>query len=145
MNQSTDLLGECMRCGHEIKKDTAKISHGLYWSGCCDAMIEGEHNMVAESAEPKHTPTPWKIRIPMPENKTLLMRDNHLGGWDGENVAEVFANSHGNALENAAFIVRAVNSHENLLHMAKRWHLLEHGSNCGQCAEMQAIAKGEGK
>lgn len=62
----------------------------------------------------EHTPTPWKIRLPIPGGKTLLMRDNVAGVWDGENVAEVFANSHGTSLQNAAFIVRAVNEFETL-------------------------------
>lgn len=72
----------------------------------------------------QHTPTPWKIRVPFPrtvaekhmkvEGRTiLLMRDNTVGGgWDGENVAQVYGNSHATDLENAAFIVRAVNSYE---------------------------------
>lgn len=96
------------------------------------------------SNEVRHTPTPWKIRMPMPQGKTFLMREPKDNSWDGENAAEVFDNSHGTALGNAAFIVCAVNSHEALLKALKACVK----EDCGMMATAEAIkviAQAEGK
>lgn len=74
-----------------------------------------------------HVPTPWEIRIPYPitiaEKKSNIGRHTILlkeVGGDLQNILQCYDTSTHRAADNAAFIVRAVNSHEALLEAAKR-------------------------
>lgn len=85
-----------------------------------------------------HTPTPWKV------NGRWIETDREEGiAKVGEWVSPL-------SLANATFIVRAVNSHEELLEALRREHEKvvdeltgsQHGSLCLVCA---LIAKAEGQ
>lgn len=91
------------------------------------------------SSEPRHTPTPW------------VLEGNSINGKDFEGcIAMASGKSAHQNLINAAYIVRAVNSHEELLRAAKAMHdeFLSHSrgsvahEDCWWCA---AIARAEGK
>lgn len=80
--------------------------------------------------KPQHTPTPWSVDAL-----------GYLRGPDSENILEV--------KENAAFIVRAVNSHEELVQLLRRIREFDRhtpllGTDMVQDIE-RAIAKAEGK
>lgn len=65
-----------------------------------------------------HTPTPWNTTEPQPGVKIAIMAQ------DGQHVADVIDQGLGvdtaNMKANADFIVRAVNSHEDLLAACKQ-------------------------
>jgi hypothetical protein len=91
-----------------------------------------------------HTPMPWKV-MTMGKNKTPYIADD-----TGDPVADVDMASRigepGTPLANAAFIVKAVNCHEELLGVAHAF--VEHLQNCGDKPTpelLKAIAKAEGK
>lgn len=63
--------------------------------------------------EVTHTPTPWKVKAP---EDGFNLEPVILGGADGIPVAMRV-----NSMANAAFIVRAVNSHEALVGALKTW------------------------
>jgi len=58
----------------------------------------------------KHTPTPWEIKEGW---------SGHIFGPNHEMISRAMDCRKSSAQENAAFIVRAVNSHEALLEVAK--------------------------
>lgn len=60
-----------------------------------------------------HTPTPWKTMCFSMSPKVLEIRSEIGGPW----IAEI--NLTGNHRENAAFIVRAVNCHDEMLETLK--------------------------
>lgn len=132
---------ECEVCG-EMFMDNV--------DGRCDECM-GVNNMkpIRESArldlegksmETNHTPTPWNVgmnaykgQIHVRAGKEILFTNT----WKYEELTRA----------NAAFIVRAVNSHEELLSWAKRYQeSLEadgHSEGASQLAEV--IAKAEAK
>lgn len=61
-------------------------------------------------AEPKHTPTPWKVKGNL----------NTIEGANGLTVCDLRSNTV-DADADAAFIVRAVNAHEELVNHLKVW------------------------
>lgn len=135
-----EMLGECVSCGEEVTVEDAKVSDGLYWSGCCDAMIEGEGDMVATETKPQHTPPPYQDD------------NDDLRGPNGEIIA-AFADENGNLFplatpQNRAFIVRAVNSHGDLI-KACRYLLndLEYREveTAGMAVARRIVAEAEGK
>jgi hypothetical protein len=62
--------------------------------------------------ETKHTPTPWKVN----DCRDSGWMDNaiYIAKDSGENLARVYKD-YGNVEANAAFIVRAVNAHDELV------------------------------
>lgn len=74
--------------------------------------------------ETKHTPTPWKLSNGINDFPSSLFDEhgNHL--TDVKGYGQFSEQNHANA----AFIVRAVNSHEALLEFAKNHHEV-----CGDC------------
>jgi hypothetical protein len=94
---------------------TNKLSGGADQKGNCTVCGEyiGDsdiHQYVHGGAIEKHTPTPWEY--------VDYSKDGERLSIDGENntIAEVF-NTEGNLEANAAFIVKACNSHEALKDM----------------------------
>jgi len=85
-----------------------------------------------------HTPTPWKVTT---TNEVWM---SSVCGSDGDEIAQCFKFKN-ESEANAAFIVRAVNSHEELLEAAKS--LIKYGVVGDEYKEQvrQAIAKAEGK
>lgn len=87
-----------------------------------------------------HTPTPWRI-----EGDTL-----HIVAGHGDSAVRVLTVD-GSTEEfkvdraNAAFIVAAVNCHEELLKIAKTWHGSHPEGSIKVCAACQLIARAEGK
>jgi hypothetical protein len=105
-----------------------------------DTWPEHLARLKAEAAQPTpaaHTPTPWKTVIGVgaadvsDKKNTAIARCMSFNGLS-QKQAEV----------NAAFIVRAVNSHEALLAYAKRRHLCGLGKGCEEC---EMIAQAEEK
>lgn len=108
---------------------------------------------VDESQKAAHTPTPWKSRINISDRCIELETDK-------THVASVHGNSQSEIEANAAFIVRAVNSYNDLLIIAKE-ALCELDPDCKYDGERwergmsdregliiglyEAIAKAEGK
>lgn len=84
----------------------------------------------------QHTPTPWKVHAEI-----------NVFGPDGSSVLGKTSNSDPGVIDevkaNAAFIVRAVNAHEELLAMVKILHP-DHApvTRCDACT---LIAKAEGR
>ena len=77
---------------------------------------EGDERMAASadpSATARHTPTPWTSGGTIYEHMCADIRQGNLG----EPVAQVWQGPHGYA--NAEFIVRAVNSHDELIFALK--------------------------
>lgn len=76
------------------------------WEKHFDAMEE----QMKKDKEPRHTPTPWKVRQ---DDQQLLITGDYetiiarLDIWKNEGKKQMEAN--------AAFVVRAVNSHEALI------------------------------
>ena len=71
--------------------------------------------------ENNHTPTPWKCAKPKKGFFCHIMHQpDDEGIWrNGNGIASTIHSQ--NSDEDAAFIVRAVNSHEKLLMCLKRW------------------------
>ena len=104
----------------------------------------------------KHTPTPWKV---VREFFCIGDRDTEVytirpESWDVGSIASV-NESNGPQKENAYFIIRAVNSHYDLLEAAKTIieNMMEFGPTCRQSYVLntdlnklnEAINKAEGK
>lgn len=76
------------------------------WEKHFDAMEE----QMKKDKEPRHTPTPWKVRQ---DDQQLLITGDYetiiarLDIWKNEGKKQMEAN--------AAFVIRAVNSHEALI------------------------------
>lgn len=65
--------------------------------------------------ESKHTSTPWFVFIDDDmSKKSLSVRDKN------DAVICLLKAAHGNKLDNAAFIVRACNAHQDLVHACQR-------------------------
>ena len=108
---------------------------------------------VKEATEVKHVPTPWEMYLDGDSDKW------HIGSYAsvslGKNVAiaetvdnrPLYQASKEEQKANAAFIVRAVNSHEALLEIAKHALFLERNSRYPEWAEkiQKAIEQAEGK
>lgn len=88
----------------------------------------------------KHTPTPWRADNDFAHDYQCRLRI-FLESSDGKYIGEVTGEQTGNEIEgNAAFIVRAVNSHEALIDKAER--LLEYLDEWGlDIPEEQAKAQ----
>src|SRR5271157_3455432 len=98
--------------------------------------------------EVQHTPTPWKVSVHVDgcNFTSYMINEVELAGAESDEEAEA----------NAAFIVRAVNAHEELLRVAK--FLITLDDDCGRehrringllsdarLMVEQAIARAEGK
>lgn len=105
--------------------------------------------------EPQHTPTPWKLASWSP---TLIVSESE--GRHLANMNDVEVRHRGDkepqtgSIANAAFIVRAVNSHEELIGMLKvyRNELMAKATTTGEKGYLnmyqlvdKAIAKAKGK
>lgn len=91
----------------------------------------------------KHTPTPWEISEPILGNKYAVWTRNH-SDFEGPRVVIPRKLSK----EDAAFIVRAVNAHEDILNMLKSYVKATDGMSGFDYMAVQAkqaIAKAEGK
>lgn len=91
--------------------------------------------------KPQHTPTPWRIEPHKNHKKKLgiykAYEDNSFSG-----LCAIVPDCLPNQEANAAYIVRAVNCHEELWELAKR--VKEHSTNPIHVqAAKQAIAKAE--
>ncbi len=84
-----------------------------------------------------HTPTPWKF-----ENRD---EDNYLAGPEGQFVISLVGSPDDEDKENAAFIVRAVNAHEELLKRLKECYEKLEFKGYSNASVEKAIAKAEGK
>ena len=86
-----------------------------------------------EACIPSHTPTPWKVG----EEYEILGPNEKVVATTYHNRPEVEAN--------AAFIVRAVNAHEELLEALR--YVVDSGESYERVQEIavQAIAKAEGR
>lgn len=69
-----------------------------------------------DRAEAKHTPTPWRIE----EEEEMPDRIHAIYGRDNATIVETDSGYYNPSRIDAEFIVRAVNSHEALLEVAKR-------------------------
>lgn len=90
-------------------------------------------------AKPTHTPTPWRI-------SECTNGDIYIGGheWAAKMVDKVdFTTMPKEA--NAAFIVRAVNAHEELVQTAKEMQVELKKLGVGALTWDRRIAKAEGK
>ena len=87
-----------------------------------------------------HTPTPWDMKSGEDGFDIL--------GADGNIVMETL-NPNSMEIANAAFIVQAVNCHEELVDELKSWHLeclvCKGDVNSGACQTAKVLAKAEGK
>lgn len=106
--------------------------------------MKPQKQVVKESLTPQHTPTPWNL----------------IGGMVGEGAQIIAHNDQHQAIkvalniryEDAAFIVRSVNSHEELIATLLKLHPKNsHASNVEHedwdiesCEVCQAIANAEG-
>lgn len=108
--------------------------------------------------EAKHTPTPWKVSEGLDDTSVTIRQDN---GEFHRPVAEIWYNGD-DPSANAAFIVRAVNSHADMLAALKaikaepygcpfcdsgtlRNPVKGHNEDCGYHLLEAAIAKAEGR
>ena len=94
--------------------------------------------ILKKKSEPNHTPTPWRVDI----------QGNLRQETGKEIVVSVMPHTNRNKTDDAAFIVRAVNSHEELLKALKfvvtNYELSEALKKIGALeAFVQAIAKAE--
>lgn len=71
----------------------------------------------------QHTPTPWYVEQPLQEQHT------YIACKDSTALVAKLPDNYENTKENAAFIVRAVNSYEALLEIVKelRYIIQNHG------------------
>ncbi len=101
-----------------------------------------------ETSVTSHTPTPWKVAMPLGEGdiQILSVKVNAYGNFINAVVPfRVFSNED---VANAEFIVRAVNSHEELLSAMKlaTHHLYATDENAKAInILLEAIAKAEGR
>lgn len=93
--------------------------------------------------KPQHTPTPWRIREVKYGTSRTGVIEQMLGG--NLYIGEIADNQTGPdvAIANAAFIVRAVNAHEELVRELKRCRLLLAGHQDMDKVD-EALAKAEG-
>lgn len=100
---------------------------------------------------PKNTPVPWLVDASHPEREGVYI---WTANEDTVLIAEVIDGQHGQARENAKFIVRAVNAYDDLLSALRSvacpvcsgYYGDRHVSGCTSCeAVRQLISKAEGK
>lgn len=74
-------------------------------------------NVVGWGEKPQHTPTPWKVA----ESGTWIGGTDNVNSFKAGFLQEIaeLRDHHGRGRANAAFIVRAVNAHEELLVILK--------------------------
>lgn len=87
--------------------------------------------------EVKHTATPWKLSGGL-GFRSIKSTGNYV-------IATGLSETTGEWDANAAFIVRAVNSHDELLELAKMYLYSVQPSNPNYDSIMKTIAKAEGK
>lgn len=105
--------GDCRQCGRDYTKTRKAVCYEVLANGnpC------GNDHLIANGKcsvhwKTTHTPTPWKVEY-----------DTETGiniGSNSELVAKA-VKTVSNSKENAAFIVRAVNAHEELVEIAKAY------------------------
>ncbi len=105
-----------------------------------DYSIERDHKSYSDEPQPQHTPTPWKMN----DNAVIFN-----GPWIANCRAGIKqAPTSKVSLANAAFIVRACNSHSDLLAIVKQMVFNhEHGDSFNECDWKyidNSIAKAEG-
>lgn len=103
---------------------------------CYHNDLSREHTLTCRGSEPNPTPTP----TPWTQDANLIVADNatvaHCADW---------RNGKTGAVANAAFIVRAVNSHEELV-VALKLALGMRDWSRGERANFESVlAKAEGK
>lgn len=89
--------------------------------------------VVKESVGSSHTPTPWIVSGGREEDGRMVKIGTGEKGWLG--VAAAFGDTPEEAEANAAFIVKAVNAHDDLIHalkMAIAW-MKNQGINMDLC------------
>jgi len=97
--------------------------------------------------EPKHTPTPWGYTYDGSSDWSI----GPVNDPQSNPVMNVWSKDDDKARANAGFIVRAVNSHEALLKMAKYYHQSDdmsfkiHQRVMPNCEDCRTIAQAEGE
>lgn len=114
----------------KTRKEMNKKAEGL--------LKELQHTKRSDGVSGEHTPTPWYLQR-YPDEKSVEIKANRGYAL----IANVYWNE-GEVEANAAFIVRAVNSHEELLTLLKL--MLEENQETGyKYQALKAMARAGGK
>lgn len=120
--------------------DQFLVTEGIQCGNCLG--LNGKHNKPSEAptSVASHTPTPWEVQSD--GNREVFIRR-------GDKPIARMSIAWGNDPDaNADFIVRAVNSHEELVSKLKTFRaiMIAKGDQAAYVAELEAlIAKAEGK
>jgi hypothetical protein len=92
----------------------------------------------------EHTPTPWSVEMPMDEEFAIVQSGLEAYEWQFIAVCPVTTPSEGGfprqqAKANAAFIVKAVNSHDALV-KALEWYAQDYNYELG-CSQWDGGSK----